>query len=114
MIYWGDEHRLRITRSMQHDMFLKIGRKPITEITTPELLTVVRAVEDRGALGVASRIVQRCTSVFRYAIQTGRATNKPATDFSGVVHTRRVQYIPSIPIAELPGRLLRSAFSVGH
>lgn len=99
---WSDGHRTQVIRTMEQDAFPKIGSKPITEITTPELLTVVRAVEDRDALDVASRVLQRCSSIFRYAIQTGRATTNPALDLKGVLRTRRVKHVASIPPAELP------------
>ena len=99
---WSDGHSKHVIRTMEQDVFPRIGSKPITEITTPELLTVIRAVEDRDALDVASRILQRCSSVFRYAIQTGRATTNPALDLKGVLRTRRVQHVASIPPAELP------------
>ncbi len=62
---------------MEQDAFPKIGSKPITEITTPELLKVICAVEDRNAPDVACRILQRCSFCFRQANQAGRATAKP-------------------------------------
>jgi hypothetical protein len=43
-------------------------------MTAVELLTVLRRVEERGALETAHRIHQVCGQVFRYAIATGRAS----------------------------------------
>lgn len=100
---WSEGHRRQVVISLERDAFPHIGDKPVTEITTPELLAVIRAVEDRDALDVASRILQRCSSIFRYAIQTGRATTNPALDLKGVLRTRRVQHVASIAPAELPG-----------
>ena len=53
---WSEGHRKQVVKTMEQDAFPKIGNKSITEITTPELLAVIRAVEDRDALDVASRI----------------------------------------------------------
>ncbi len=100
---WSDGHRKQVIRTMEQDAFPSIGSKPIAEITTPELLSVIRAVEARDALDVASRILQRCSSVFQFAIQTGRATSNPALNLKGVLRTRRVQHVASIPPAELSG-----------
>jgi integrase len=79
---WSEMHRKQVVKTMEQDAFPKIGNKSITEITTPELLAVIRVVEDRDALDVASRILQRCSSIFRYAIQTGGVDN---------VHRRRCE-----------------------
>jgi hypothetical protein len=38
------------------------------------ILEAVRRVEKRNALDVASRVLQRVSAVYRYAIQTGRTT----------------------------------------
>jgi len=68
----------------------------------PMVLEVIRAVEFRGALDVASRILQRTSAVFRYAIQTGRATYNPAADMQGVLKTRKVDHRAAISQTELP------------
>jgi len=47
----------------------------IDKIKTRDVLYVIRQIEDRGALDVASRVKQRISSVFRYAIQTGVMQN---------------------------------------
>jgi hypothetical protein len=67
----------------QSEVFPRLDIKPIQEITPPEILDVVRCIEKRGALEVASRVLQRVNAVFRYAIQTGRATYNPAADLAG-------------------------------
>jgi integrase len=66
------------------------------------ILEVIRAVESRGALDVASRVLQRTSAVFRYAIQTGRATYNPAADMKGVLKTRKVEHRAAISRDELP------------
>ena len=35
-------------------------------------------------------------AVFRYAIQTGRATYKPAADMKGVLKTKTVEHMPAV------------------
>jgi integrase len=100
---WSDAHRKRVITSLERDVFPMIGYRPISEIQPPELLAVIRKVEDRDALDVASRILQRCSSVFRYAIQTGRANINPASELTGVLRTRKVQHVASVPRTELPG-----------
>src|SRR3989338_1755571 len=71
---WIPDHAARVLKSLEEDVFPSLGSRPIGEITPPEVLDVVRAVERRGALDVASRVLQRCASVFRYSIQVGKST----------------------------------------
>jgi hypothetical protein len=72
---------------LEADVFRAMGDLPVTEITPPMVVDVIRAVESRGALDVASRVLQWTSSVFRFAIQTGRATYNPAAEMKGVLKT---------------------------
>jgi len=54
-----------------------IGRRPITEISSAEVLDVLRRVERRGNYETARRLRGTIGSVFRYAISTARAENDP-------------------------------------
>lgn len=42
------------------DIFPWIGNKPITEVTPPVLLSVIRRIEERGALETAHRALSNC------------------------------------------------------
>jgi integrase len=99
---WTESHRARVIASLEADAFPALGNLPIQEITPPMVLSVIRAVESRGALDVASRVLQRTSAIFRYAIQTGRATYNPAADMKGVLKTRKVEHRTTISRDELP------------
>ena len=47
---WAVSHAEKIIRRLERDVFPWIGRRPLREVTAPELLTVLRRVESRGAL----------------------------------------------------------------
>jgi integrase len=99
---WTESHRARVVASLEADAFSALGDLPIKEITPPMVLSVIRAVESRGALDVASRVLQRTSAIFRYAIQTGRAIYNPAADMKGVLKTRKVEHRSTITRGELP------------
>ena len=99
---WKEDHANNVWRTLEVDVLPYIGTRPITSITSGELLDVVRAVESRGALDVASRILQRCGAVFRYAIQTDRLVYNPASELQGALKTRKVKSRPSMTREELP------------
>jgi integrase len=70
---WAESHADKVFRRLEMDVFPWIGGRPIREITAPELLTVLRRIEARGAVDTAHRAKQNCGQVFRYAVATGRA-----------------------------------------
>jgi hypothetical protein len=45
-----------------------LGAHPITEIEAPELVTMVKMIEGRGAADLAKRAMQNVGQIFRYAI----------------------------------------------
>lgn len=54
----------------------RLGSRPIHEITAPELLHALRAIESRGTHETARRTKQYVGQVFRFAIATGRAESR--------------------------------------
>ncbi|HEX7082356.1 MAG TPA: integrase arm-type DNA-binding domain-containing protein [Gammaproteobacteria bacterium] len=73
------------TERLENNVFPWLGRRPIAEIEPPELLEVLRRVEERGAAETAHRIRSLCSRVFRYAIATGRAKRDMAADLRGAL-----------------------------
>jgi hypothetical protein len=80
-------------RRMDANILPLLGARPITEIEAPELVTMVKMIEGRGAADLAKRAMQNVGQIFRYAIAHGcfetNPQNKPCTDrrkrSSGVV-----------------------------
>jgi integrase len=102
---WAENHAGRIIARLERDIFPWIGGKPIADITAPDLLTVLRRIEARGAVETAHRAHQNCGQVFRYAIATGRAERDPTPDLKGalppVKQTHRAAITDPKAIAEL-------------
>jgi integrase len=82
---WVAKHSERIIRLFERDIFPWLGGRPIAEITAPEVLTVVRRIESRGALETAHRALGNCGQVFRYGVATGRAERDPSGDLRGAL-----------------------------
>ncbi len=99
---WSDSHGLRVLNSLEEDAFPLLGQYPITELTAPLILEAIRKIERRGATETAGRVLQRISSVIRFAIQTSRATYNPASDLTGVLTATKVEHRPALPRSELP------------
>ena len=102
---WVSTHADRILRRLERDVFPWLGRRPIGEIKAPEILTVLRRIESRGALETTHRAMQNCGQVFRYAVATGRAERDPTGDLKGALPPPKEKHHASITdpkhIAEL-------------
>lgn len=85
-----------------------IGSRPIAEITAPEVLEALRAVEARGKHETARRLRSNIGEVFRYAIATGRASNDPTYSLRGALTAPKVVHRAAITTPAEFGALLRS------
>jgi integrase len=105
---WAGSHADKIIRRLERDVVPWLGRRPIAEITAPELLSVLRRIEGRGAVETAHRAHQNCGQIFRYAIATGRAERDPSADLRGALPPTKERHHPSIIEPKAVGDLLRA------
>jgi len=105
---WSESHGKRILRRFEKDLFPWLGNRPIVQITAPELLSVLRRIEKRGAIETTHRAHQNCGQVFRYAIATGRAERDPSGDLRGAIPPAKEKHHPSISNTKQIGGLLRA------
>lgn len=104
---WSAPHADRIIRRLEHDLFPWVGGKPVETITIPELLSVVRRIENRGALETAHRALGNCSQVFRYAVATGRAERDPTGDLRGALPPSRGKHFPAVTDPKQVAEMLR-------
>ena len=99
---WTDDHANRVKKTLEDDAFPIIGIMPINKITSQDCLAVIRKVESRNALDVASRVKQRVSAVFRYAIYTGYVNNNPVDALKSVIRSRKTVHLKALDLIELP------------
>lgn len=100
----GDQLRRRLTTYV----FPYVGRWPMTDVTAPELLKMLRRIESKGTHETAHRVRSLCSRVFRYAIATGRADRDPAADLIGALTPASTTNFPGITQPKRIGELLRA------
>jgi len=104
---WTPDHAMRVIHSLEKEIFPHIGDMPITKISTPDIKRAINLIQKRGAFDIAKRSLQRCSSVFSYAIQSGIAEINPARDLIGSIKSPKVKHQPSLKREELPECLKR-------
>lgn len=93
---------------MENDVFPWIGAKGIREITAPDVLSVMRRMDSRGARYTAHRVRSEISRVFRYAIATGRAERDPCPDLLGAIPAPKAKHFAAITSPKEVGEMLRA------
>lgn len=105
---WTTKHSKDLLTRLVNDVFPWIGKRPIKDITAPDLLMVLRRMEARGILHTTHRIKQYCGQVFRYGIATGRCERDPSGDLHGAIPPAKEKHHASITEPTKIGELLRA------
>jgi Arm DNA-binding domain len=84
------------------------GKRAITEISTAEILAVLRKVEGKGLIDTAHRLRASIGEVFRYAISTARAANDPTYALRGALQSLQPKHRAAILDPKELGGLLRA------
>lgn len=124
---WTATHAADVLTSLENDVFPVIGKLPITSITAPMVLNIIRAIEARPAIETARRVRQRMSAVFVFAIASGIPSldQDPAAVVKGALKPlkkgrqpafrdldparellRKVEAEPAHPVTKLASRLL--------
>jgi integrase len=88
-----------------------IGSRPITEISAPEILAILRPIETRGRHETAKKLRGAIGQVFRFAIATGRAQGDPTGALKGALAAPIVNHRAAIIEPKAFGGLLRAIAS---
>ena len=102
-----DQHIKTLAR-LENDVFPWIGKRPIAEIDAPEILTVLKRIDSRGARYTAHRVRSEISRAFRFAITTGRAKTDPAQALIGAIPPAVEKHFASITEPAKVAEMLRA------
>jgi len=106
---WNSQQYRGVTlRRLERNVFPWLGKRPIHEITAPELLTVIRRMEERKAIDTAHRILSLCGQIFRYAIATSRAERDITLALRGALVPRKVRHFAATTDLKRLAEILRA------
>ena len=104
---WSSHYAIREKRNLEKDLFPHFSVRNIGDIEPIELLSAVRAVEERGALDVAHRVLTTAGQVWRYAVATGRAQRDISADIKGALKPHHGKHFAAITDPLKLGELIR-------
>jgi integrase len=94
-------------RRMERNILPALGSRPITEIEAPEIVAMVKTIEERGVGDLAKRAFETTGQIFRYAIAHGYTKRNPAKEIKPadvLKPTKKVNFA-RIEAKELPAFL---------
>lgn len=82
--HWKDDKSLRhvesTRRRLASNILPTLGALQVDNIQAPDIVTMVRTIEARGARDIAKRALETTGQIFRYAIAHGYARRNPAKE----------------------------------
>ena len=103
---WSDIHQKNVISKLEKNIFPYLGHDTVAAVSAPNLLRVLRKIEERGAIETAHRTLSICGQVFRYAIATARAERDVAADLKGALPPVKRKHLPAIVDPERLSALL--------
>jgi integrase len=104
----SSSHKDRTLRRFEIYIFPWLGKKPISDITAPDVLQVIKRPQNQSKLETAHRALQAVGQVFRYAVQNGKALRDVTVDLRGALPSPQVKHMASFTEPQQVAELLRA------
>lgn len=98
----SDAWKAQIARLLKKDIYPAIGDRPVRDVTSADVLKIVRSIADRGAAHSATVARQIVSRVYQFAICTLRAEYDPAQAVKGAIERPKPKHHPTLTAKELP------------
>lgn len=104
---WAPSHKTRIDRMLRRDVFTKIGRRPIAELSAPEVLDALRKIEER-APETANRALGILGQIFRYGVSSHKCATDPTVNLRGALTRPEGGHFAAVLDPKQLGQILRA------
>ncbi|WP_373937683.1 integrase domain-containing protein [Vibrio kanaloae] len=91
-----------IWRSLERNIFPTLAQTPISHITAPMAIELLRPIEAKGNLETIKRLCQRMNEIMGYAVNSGIIHANPLTNIKAVFQKPEKQHMKVIDPKELP------------
>ncbi|WP_279205666.1 tyrosine-type recombinase/integrase [Obesumbacterium proteus] len=105
---WSEHYSTTVLRRLERYIFSGIGDRAIDQITTADLLALLRKVESKGFLEITARLKNYVVEIMRYAVKRQLIKSNPALDLDGEFTPPEVSHYPALSLNKLPEFLSRT------
>ncbi|WP_311971535.1 tyrosine-type recombinase/integrase [Pseudomonas baltica] len=103
---WEDITKNRRLDMLERVVFPNIGKLPVREVTSAQILSILQSTFKRGAPSVAAEARRTMSAVFEYAVATLRADSDPVWPVRKALPTNKTQHKTALTTDQI-GKLLR-------
>ncbi|PHM20664.1 MAG: integrase [Curvibacter sp. PD_MW3] len=104
---WSASHLKTVMTRIDHYLG-PLKARPLTEITSPEVLGLLRKIEARGAIETTKRVRIIAGQVFQFAEALGKVDRNPTATLTKVLKTPQESHHSAITDPERLGHLIRA------
>lgn len=104
---WSQNTADRLLASLNNHVFPVIGHKSVSELKPRHFIDLLKGIEEKGLLEVASRTRQYLNNIMRHAVHQGLIDTNPAVNLEGVTTPPVRRHYPALPLERLPEMLER-------
>ncbi|HCU2261003.1 TPA: tyrosine-type recombinase/integrase [Escherichia coli] len=104
---WSQNTADRLLASLNNHIFPVIGNLPVSELKPRHFIDLLKGIEEKGLLEVASRTRQHLSNIMRHAVHQELIDTNPAANLGGVTTPPVRRYYPALPLERLPELLER-------
>ncbi|BES84423.1 integrase [Pectobacterium araliae] len=104
---WSQNTADRLLASLNNHVFPVIGHKSVSELKPRHFIDLLKGIEEKGLLEVASRTRQYLNNIMRHAVHQGLIDTNPAVNLEGVTIPPVRRHYPALPLESLPEMLER-------
>ena len=99
---WSDNHTRQVELRLVNNILRYIADKNIQRITRKDLLGLLQKMEERGAYGLARRVLNDCRQIWQYAIVIGICKQDITLGLNKALHDHTVVHFHAVTPKELP------------
>lgn len=99
---WSQNTADRLLASLNRHIFPVIGHLSVSELKPRHFIDLLKGIEGKGLLEVASRTRQHLSNIMRYAVHQGLIDNNTAASLDGVTTPPVRHHYPALPLERLP------------
>lgn len=104
---WSQNTADRLLASLNNHIFPVIGNLPVSELKPRHFIDLLKRIEEKGLLEVASRTRQHLSNIMRHAVHQELIDTNPAANLGGVTTPPVRRHYPALPLERLPELLER-------
>ena len=104
---WSQNTADRLLASLNNHIFPVIGNLPVSELKPRHFIDLLKGIEEKDLLEVASRTRQHLSNIIRHAVHQELIDTNPAANLGGVTTPPVRRHYPALPLERLPELLER-------